>query len=134
MSTNRPAPKPNEVSQPYWDGLKRGALCVQRCKDCGTLRHYPRLVCDRCYSLECDWVELCGRGTVHSYTITHHAFHPAFKDELPYVLVIVDLEEGVRAMGRWRGAPQEGVGIGMPVRFAVDAREDGWAMPAFARR
>jgi uncharacterized OB-fold protein len=133
MSAHKPVPKANDVSQPYWDALKRGALAVQRCQGCGALRHYPRLVCDRCYSLESEWVDVSGRGKVHSWTITHHAFHPAFKDELPYVLVIVDLDEGVRAMGRLRGDPAAKIGIGMPVRFAVDQREDGWAMPAFTR-
>jgi uncharacterized OB-fold protein len=133
MSAHKPVPKPNEVTQPYWDSLKRSALSVQRCKGCGTLRNYPRLVCDRCYSVECDWVDLSGRGKVHSWTITHHAFHPSFKEEVPYVLVIVDLDEGVRMMGRLRGAADEKISIGMPVQFAVDQREDGWAMPAFAR-
>ena len=133
MSAHKPVPKANDVSQPYWDALKRGALAVQRCKGCDTLRHYPRLVCDRCYSLESEWTDVSGRGTVHSWTVTHHAFHPSFAGELPYTLVIVDLEEGVRAMGRLRGASDATVRIGMPVRFVVDRRDDGWAMPAFEK-
>ena len=55
-------------------------------------------------------VEASRRGTVHSWTVAHHPFHPAFVDELPYTLVTIDLEEGVRALGRWRGTATPFIG------------------------
>ncbi|MBL8386011.1 MAG: Zn-ribbon domain-containing OB-fold protein [Burkholderiales bacterium] len=118
----RPPQVPTALSRAYWEGAARGRLLIQRCGACGKLRHYPRLLCDACHADAVDWVEASGRGSVHSWTVCHHAFHPSFRDELPYTLVTVDLEEGVRALGRWRGpAPA----IGMPVRGAFVARAGG---------
>ncbi|QHE85025.1 Zn-ribbon domain-containing OB-fold protein [Hydrogenophaga sp. BPS33] len=70
-----------------------------------------------------NWAEASGEGTAHSWTVAHHAFHPAFAGELPYTLVTVDLKEGVRALGRWR----EGCtpSVGMAVRGGFEPREDG---------
>lgn len=124
----KPVAHPTDLSRPYWDGLERGVLLLQRCAQCGKFRHYPRLVCDRCYSLEVQWVEACGRGEVHSWTVAHHAFHPGFAEELPYVLAVVDLQEGVRAMGRLIDVAPEKIRAGLPVRFTVEAR-----LPAFVR-
>ena len=127
----KPVPHPSDVSQPYWDGLKLGVLTLQRCARCERYRHYPRLVCDNCYSVDVEWVEASGRGTVHSWTVSHHAFHPGFAGELPYVLAIVDLEEGVRAMGRLGGVEPSEIRIGLPVKFSAEQRDDGLALPHF---
>lgn len=99
----KPVPRPSEDTQPYWDGLARGVLLAQRCTGCGKLRHYPRPVCDGCWSMEHDWAELSGLGRVHSWTVCHHPFHLGFKAQSPYTLVTVDLDEGVRALAQWRG-------------------------------
>lgn len=125
----KPAPQPTEVSRPYWDGLERGVLTLQRCTGCGKFRHYPRLLCDSCYSLEVEWVQASGRGELHSWTVAHHAFHGGFAEELPYVLAVVDLEEGVRAMGRLRGVPAGDIRIGLPVQFTVEEH-----LPVFVAR
>ncbi len=77
---------------------------LQSCGACGKVRHYPRPLCDACYSFDVRWIDAKGRGTVHSWTVTHHAFHPGFKADLPYVLVTVDLTEGVRMQAPLRGA------------------------------
>ena len=99
----KPTPPPSELSQPYWDAAAEGRLLIQGCGACGTLRHYPRLLCDRCYSDEVTWQEVSCSGTVHSWTVAHHAFHPGFASDLPYTIVTIDLEAGVRALGRWEG-------------------------------
>lgn len=99
----KPLPHPTPLSQPYWDAAAEGRLVIQKCASCGKLRHYPRLLCDNCYCDAAEWTQASGRGKVHSWTVCHHAFHPAFAGELPYTLVTVDLEEGVRALGRWTG-------------------------------
>ena len=96
---------------------------LQCCAVCGKVRHYPRLLCDSCYSDQVVWKPASGTGTIHSWTVAHHAFHPAFKAELPYVLVTVDLDEGVRALGRWRGTPA--LSLGQPVQGGFEAREGG---------
>ena len=118
----KPRPSPSELSQPYWDGVAAGQLRLQSCSACGALRHYPRLLCDRCYSDGVEWQTASGRGRVHSWTVAHHPYHPAFVTEVPYTLVIVDLEEGPRALGRWHG---ETPAIGQAVQGLFVARDDG---------
>ena len=106
----RPVPPPSELSRPYWEAAQQGRLVLQCCAACDLTRHYPRLLCSACYSDQCVWKAASGRGTVHSWTVSHHAFHPAFVAELPYTLVTVDLEEGVRALGRWQEGPSPAIG------------------------
>lgn len=130
----KPIPHPDELSAPYWEGLKRGVLMMQSCADCGTLRHYPRVLCGECYSLAVTWVEVAGRGEIHSWTVAHHAFLPSFKEDLPYVLAVVDLAAGVRAMGRLEGVPHAAIRIGRPVQLVARARADGLVLPTFVPR
>jgi uncharacterized OB-fold protein len=126
----KPIPHPNDLSRPYWDAAARGQLVLQSCTACGKIRHYPRLLCDACWSDAVEWKPSHARGRIHSWTVAHHAFHAAFADELPYVLVTVDLEEGVRALGRWRGGDPV---VGVPVIGSFEQREgaaDLYFMPA----
>ncbi len=118
MSTDaitKPVPHATPESAPYWEAAARGQLVLQRCTSCGSVRHYPQLLCTGCYSAGVEWIEASGRGTVHSWTVAHHAFHPAFRGDLPYTLLIVDLEEGPRAMGRLDPAAAAALRIGLPV-------------------
>jgi uncharacterized OB-fold protein len=126
----KPVPEPTHESRPYWDGLKSGRLLLQKCGQCGKIRHYPRPVCDACYSFEVNWIEASGRGTVHSWTITHHAFNPGFKLEVPYILVTVDLDEGVRMQVPLRGAGAADVKLGLPVRIIFEQARPDLVTPA----
>ena len=118
----KPNPTHSELAGPYWDGVAAGHLLLQTCTSCGTVRHYPRLLCARCYAEGVEWKSASGRGRIHSWTVAHHAFHPAFVGDLPYTLVTVDLEEGPRALGRWQGGTPM---IGQPVLGKFVAREAG---------
>jgi uncharacterized OB-fold protein len=95
------------------------------------VRHYPQLVCTHCYSLGVAWFDASGRGTVHSWTVAHHAFHPAFKADLPYTLVIVDLAEGPRAMGRLDPASAPQLRLGLPVQVSFPHNEADVPLPVF---
>ena len=117
---SRPSPPENALSAPYWEGLYRGELRYQVCMQCGTARHYPRLLCSACYDNRARWQVASGRGSVHSWTVAHYAYHPGFANELPYTLVTVDLEEGLRALGRWYG---DELVIGMPVAARIEQRD-----------
>ena len=119
----KPSPQHSELARPFWEAAAKGKLVLQSCSACGKVRHYPRLLCHACYSDAVTWLPSKAAGTIHSWTVAHHAFHPSFAAELPYTLVTVDLDEGVRALGRWRShvAPS----IGLPVRGTFEAREGG---------
>jgi uncharacterized OB-fold protein len=126
-------PTPSSDTKPYWEGLLAGKLVLQRCATCGVARHYPRPVCDRCYSMKVEWFEAAGTGTVHSWTETHYAFLPGYKGDLPYLLLTVDLPEGVRMQAQARGITIDQVKVGMAVRVVADLVKDDLALPVFVR-
>jgi uncharacterized OB-fold protein len=124
-------PSPTPDTQPYWDGLNENRLRLQRCADCKTVRHYPRPVCPSCSSMNAEWIDASGRGAVHSWTITHYAFHPGFKGDLPYALLTVDLEEGVRMQAQARGIDAAALRVGLPVKVAFERVKEDLTLPVF---
>jgi uncharacterized OB-fold protein len=131
MSETKPAPHPSDTTQPYWDGTAQGKLRIQHCAACGKPRHYPRYICDACHSFDVEWKDASGHGTVHSWMVAHHPFHAAFKEELPYTLVVVDLAEGVRALGRFSVADGAGLRLGLKVRLSFQEGGGGYRLPLF---
>ncbi len=111
----KPLPHPNEVSQPFWDAAKRHELQIQRCNACGTYIFYPREACPECLATDLIWIPVSGKGTLYSYTIAQAPTHPAFADDVPYVIAIIELEEGPHLTTNLVGCPIEDVTIGMPV-------------------
>ena len=126
----RPQPTPSEESQPYWHALREHRLVFQQCADCGKQRHYPRPMCDACYSMNVRWHESSGRGTLQSWTIAHHPFHLAFKSAVPYALVTVDMHDGVRMHAPWRGSVAA-LMLGLPVRVVFEQIHQQLSLPAF---
>ena len=89
-------PQPGPDDEAFWAGCKRHELLLQRCSACREVRYWDRPMCARCNAFEAEVFKACGQGTVWSYTTTHHAFHPAWKDAAPYTVVVVELAEGPR--------------------------------------
>ena len=112
---NKPLPHPNEVSQPFWDAAKRHELQIQRCNACGTHIFYPREACSECLAADLIWIPVSGKGTLYSYTIAQAPTHPAFADDVPYVIAIVELAEGPHITTNLVGCQPDQVTIGMPV-------------------
>lgn len=112
---NKPLPHPNEVSQPFWDAAKRHELQIQRCNACGTSIFYPREACPECLAADLIWIPVSGKGRLYSYTIAQAPTHPAFADDVPYVIAIVELEEGPHITTNLVGCLPDQVTIGMPV-------------------
>jgi uncharacterized OB-fold protein len=123
-------PGADGLSAAYWQGAARGVLVLQKCGRCGRVRHYPQVLCPFCRSADVRPVEADPGGTVLSWTVTEHAFDPSVADQVPYVLVIVDMDEGVRILGRFRGSA--GPQPGLPVRLAFEPGPDGHPTPVFS--
>ena len=123
----KPVPEPTPESRPYWEGLAEGRLMLQRCADCGRVRHYPRPLCDACHSFATDWVEASGAAVLHSWTVAHHPYHPAFRAEVPYVLATAELAEGVRMVAQLRDAATPR--LGMPLRIGFEPAGEGLVLP-----
>ena len=113
-------PRIDEESRGFWEALKRHELYVQRCRSCGTTRFYPRAVCPVDLSSDVEWVRCSGRGTVYSFTVTRQNQAPGFREELPYVLAIVELAEGPRVMTNVVGCAPDAVRVGMAVEVMFE--------------
>ena len=124
----KPLPEPSAETQPYWDGLKSHRLVIQRCANCKQPRHYPRPMCEFCQSLDDEWFEASGNGTVHSWTVAHHPFHMGFKRELPYTVVTIDLAEGVRIMASMAGDQGAALAVGQAVTIGYQTLADDYVL------
>ncbi|WP_029111638.1 OB-fold domain-containing protein [Mycobacterium sp. URHD0025] len=91
---HRLAPSISPDTEFYWSGLKDGELRIQRCTDCKALRVPPRPMCGQCQSLNWDYVVSTGRGTVYSFVMPQYPPLPFL--QYPYVVALIDLDEGVR--------------------------------------
>ena len=130
----KPGPEPDPLTEPFWEAARRGRLVIQRCGGCRRFIHYPRVVCPSCLSHDLAFEEASGRGSIYSFTWAHRPAGRAFADALPYLVVLVELEEGVRLMTTIPGADPDAVVVGAPVhllRFEPTA-DDGPPVPVFA--
>jgi len=98
MAYEKALPVPDPVTKPYWDGLRARELRIQKCDSCNVGVFYPRVVCPACGSRTLSWTIASGRGKLHAFTIAHRGVPAAFKASSPYVVALVELEEGVRIM------------------------------------
>jgi len=114
----KPLPKPSPASRPFWDAARRHELTLQRCGACHKFIYYPRDRCPHCFSAELSWERVSGRGKVYSYTVVRRASTRSFADA-PYVLAIVELDEGVRMTSNVV-APADQVRVDMPVTVYFD--------------
>ena len=115
MNDERPLPKPNGDTKPFWDGCRQHQLKFQKCSECGQVRWPPSIICPNCHSQDATWILSSGRGKIYSYVIYHQAPHPAFKDKLPYVVAIVELEEGPHLLTNIIGSPHDHLRCDLPV-------------------
>ena len=133
MAYDKPLPVPDPGTQPFWDGLKAGQLRFQRCTSCNKAVFYPRVGCPHCGERKLEWETSSGRGTVHAFTIAHRGVPAAFKGSSPYVVAMVELEEGARMMTNLVDVEPtpEAVKIGMSVQIVFDAVTDDITLAKF---
>jgi uncharacterized protein len=132
MAVNqRPLPKPDHDSAVYWEAARRHELLVQQCGSCQRFRFYPRSICPYCFSDKFEWQRSAGLGTVYSFTVIHRPAFPAFRDKVPYVLALIELNEGVRMMSNILGCDPKAVEIGMAVEVTFEDVTDEITLPQF---
>jgi uncharacterized OB-fold protein len=120
----KPLPALDPVSGPYWLAAAEGRLLIQQCPKCGNRQFYPRALCTAC-AADPEWLECSGLGEVHTFTVVRQYGAKPFRDELPYVIAMVQLEEGPMILGAVTDVDPEAVHIGMPVSvYFVKAADD----------
>lgn len=132
----KPLPVPDELSAGYWAAAAAGTLALPRCSVCKQYALPPTAVCPNCRSAEPAYTTepVAGGGTIRSWTIVRDSFLPGFADDVPYVLVDVELDaqSSIRMIGRLVDGVDAPLAVGHHVSVTFDALADGMAVPAFA--
>jgi len=126
----KPSPEITSLNREYFEGCALGELRVRRCLACEARFRFAHEWCPVCWSGELGWVKASGRGKVSHFSIVHQAPSPAFEPDAPYVIALVELDEGVRMMSTIKGCAPHEVAIGMRVEAGFEAR-NGADIPIF---
>jgi uncharacterized OB-fold protein len=127
----KPRPLPTPVSQPFWDALREERVDLQRCDECNRWVFYPRSRCPSCLSDRLTWTAVDGRGTVYTFAVADKATAPPFADEVPQLIAVVELTEGVRVSTTLVDVEPDAIRIGMPVAPVFDHGADGITLLRF---
>ena len=128
---NKPLPKPSRLSRPYWEAAKRHELVIQNCKDCSRKWMPPSNRCPSCLGMNVEWVKASGKGKVWSWVVFHQPYFAGFRDELPYNVAYVELEEGPRLLTSIVGGDLSKFVCDMPVEVVFDDVTDEITLPKF---
>lgn len=134
-TTTKPIPQLRGEERPFFAAAAEGQLAIQRCPECGQTVSFPRTVCPRCRRGSPVWIDAAGTGTLYSFSVVVRSAIPGYADEVPYVVALVELDEGVRLMANIVNVAPDDVRIGMPVRVTFERRlresEEEIAVPQF---
>lgn len=132
-NSNKPLPHISDLTRPFWTAAKQGKLVLQKCCKCSTLNFFPKPWCIECGSRDLDWTEARTSGTVYSFTISRSVAmnFPGWEPELPVLMCLVDLDDGVRLYGQVKGCKPEDLKIGMRVEAFFEDISDEAGIPKF---
>jgi uncharacterized OB-fold protein len=130
----RTQPRPTSESKPFWDACARHELFIQRCDSCGRFWFPPSNRCQHCWSDASAWTPVSGCGELFSFTVYHRAYAPELVEQLPYVVGVVELEEGPRLITNIVGCEPDQVRVGMPVEVVFRDISEGVTLHAFRPR
>ena len=119
---DKPMPTPSGDTKTFWDACDQEKLMYQQCSTCNAVQTFPRSLCSACGSTQLEWKESAGQGTILSYTEVHRGPSVAFKPDQPYLLAIIEMNEGFRLMTNLRNCTADAVRIDMPIRIVFEPR------------
>lgn len=128
----KPAPAPDADSEPFWSGCREHRLRIQKCDNCGARRFPPHRLCPVCHSDRSTWIDASGRGKVYSWiTVVHPVPKDVYQGDVPYVVALIDLEEGVRMVSNIIGIDPHAITAEMPVQVVFEPGAAGFVLPKF---
>jgi len=131
LDYNKPVPVADFDSTPFWEGCRQHRLLLQRCSACGHLRFPPSGMCPHCRSTQSKWVAATGRGRLYSWIVVRHPVpREIYAGDVPYVVALVNLEEGVRIPTNMTCAPED-LMSDMPVEVVFDDVMPNLTLPKF---
>ena len=118
----------DELDEPFWDACRRGEFLVHVCGECGRT-YWPATACLDHGWAPMRWQPGSGRGVVHTYTVVHKAYLPWLAERVPYVLAVVQLDEGPFFHTNVVECAPSDVTVGMRVEMTFGEAADGWVLP-----
>jgi uncharacterized OB-fold protein len=121
----KPRPNVDHDNKEFWDGLKQHKFMLWKCGSCGA-HYWPKAYCNQCegsgaWASNMKWVETSGKGKIFCFNVHHMAFHPAFKDDIPYAYVLVEMNEGPLVSAMLLGTPPDDIHkVGQPVEVVYE--------------
>jgi uncharacterized OB-fold protein len=128
---DKPLPKIDTLSRPFWELAKDHKLAVQRCDSCGDRHFPPSPVCPACLSKDQSWEVVSGRGTLFSWVTFHRAYWNGFARDLPYDVCLVELDEGPFFVSNLVSAPEGSIAVGDRVEVVFERATDEITLPKF---
>jgi uncharacterized OB-fold protein len=129
----KPRPIPDADTAQLWGGLREGKLLLQHCEDCRHVQYYQQALCRACGRENLVHRSASGRGKVHSFSVVNRAPGPAFKADVPYAVLLVELEEGPRMISTYVGGDPTEVMFDMDVILVCEKIDDELTLPRFRR-
>ncbi|WP_226036047.1 Zn-ribbon domain-containing OB-fold protein [Aquibacillus saliphilus] len=125
-----PGPTITPISKPFWDAIEQGEFILQHCKDCQKWVFYPRSHCPHCWSNQLEWKQASGKAQLKTWSTVHRAGHPAWQAITPYIVGVVELEEGPSMMTHLLVDAPNQLKIGDPLNVHYVQCNDTW-LPFF---
>lgn len=130
-AARKPLPRPDADTEAFWTGLREGRLLLQHCLACDAVHYYQQGLCRTCGSDQLEHRPASGRGKVHAFSVVHRAPGPAFKDETPYAVLLVELAEGPRMISRLIDADPATAEFDLDVELVCVAVDERITLPYF---
>ena len=129
----RPLPVADDLSQPFWEAAKQQRLVVQRCRECSYFNHPPRPACDACQSQQLQFEPVSGQGTIYSFTVMHQPNVAGFENQIPYINILVELEEQplLFMVSNLPASDLDKIKIGGQVEVSFEEVDPDTALPQF---
>jgi uncharacterized OB-fold protein len=127
----KPAPVPDEISAPFFDGARAGRLMLQHCTACDAWSFPVRERCPHCFAAKLEWRPASGRGSLYTFTVMHQVMNPGFASVVPYNVAQVDLAEGVRITSNVVGVGNDALRIGMALEVVFEEVGERVSIPKF---
>ena len=129
MAYEKPRPRLDDVSAPYWQAAQRHELVAQKCAHCANYLFPPTTVCEHCLSTDLVWTPLSGKGSVWSFIVMYQQYYPSFADDIPYNIAVVRTQEGPKFLTNLVGIANDAITVDMPVEVVFDDVDTDLTLP-----
>ena len=127
----KPKPRPAPESLPYWQAASEHRLALPKCEDCQKFWFPPSRTCPHCLSANFSFQNVSGKGKIFSFVTFHRVYRPAFTNDVPYVVALIELDEGPRLLSNIMGVTHDQVKCEMRVEVVFDDYDEDISIPKF---